>query len=299
MSRGDFLEYEKTVDAWRHQRMMKPCLPFASVGSWNWLTVGDTHGWDAARLTAMGAADVTASDLAEGMLEHAKNEGIIQAYLCENAESMKAKDNAYDVVFCKEAFHHLPRPWIGLYEMLRVARKVVLLVEPRDWIVDRGPVVTRGPKALVSGILKWTKMRLGQRLDCLPVQARFQLGDKPGYEEVGNYIFSVSSREIEKVALGMDFPAVGFFALNDHFEKGLGNFRAEDSDAEFVRVRKILEAADLLTEAGLGSSSLLLAALFKEMPKPDLEKNLTDIGWHIKKLDRNPYLQRDRKELRN
>jgi hypothetical protein len=95
----------------------------------------------------------------------------------------------------------------------------------------------------------------------------------------------------------MDLPAVGFFALNDHFEKGLSNFPADESDPEFIRIRKLLESADSNSEGGIGSTSMLLAALFIEMPAPDLQKNLTDAGWYIKTLTRNPYLRRGQDDL--
>lgn len=297
-SREEFLEYEKSVDAWRHQRMMRPFSAFALESAWKWLTLGDAHGWDAARLGSMGAPDVTASDLSGIRLEHAKNEGLIQNYRVENAESIKASNGEFDAVFCKETFHHLPRPWIGLYEMLRVARKVVLLIEPRDWIIDKGPVMSSGPRGLVKNLLAWARMRLRRAPERVSSAAMFRLGDKPHYEEVGNYMFSVSSREIEKVALGMDLPAVGFFALNDHFEKGLANFPADESDPEFARVRKLLERADSISEGGIGSTSMLLAALFIEMPAPDLQKKLTEAGWYIKTLSRNPYLSLEHDDFR-
>jgi SAM-dependent methyltransferase len=276
--------------------MMKPFQPFVSESGWRWLTIGDAHGWDAARLGSMGAPDVTASDLSGIRLEHARNEGLIQNYRVENAESMTASNGEFDVVFCKEAFHHLPRPWIGLYEMLRIARKVVLLIEPRDWIIDKGPVTLSGPIGLVKNLLAWARMRLRHAPERVSTAARFLLGDKPHYEEVGNYMFSVSSREIEKVALGMDLPAVGFFALNDHFEKGLTNYSADESDPEFARIRRLLESADSISEGGMGSTSMLLSALFIEMPSTDLKRKLAEAGWHIKSLTRNPYLRRNPEE---
>lgn len=292
MTHEEFVNYEKTVDAWRHQRMMKPFLPLAAADSWSWLTVGDAHGWDAARLLAMGAPVVTASDLSGVRLEHARSEGIIHDYRVENAEAMTADDGSYDAVFCKEAFHHLPRPWVGLYEMLRVARKVVLLIEPRDWAIDGGSVTVTGPKGLLGSLIAWIGRRLGRVPAVFPVRSLFRLGGTPTYEEVGNYMFSMSSREVEKVALGMDLPAVAFYALNDHFEKGLSEHTAGGDEPEYVRVRDLLIQADATTSSGMGCSSMLLSALFKEMPEPSLEEEMLKLGWYIKKLPRNPYLKR-------
>lgn len=55
-------------------------------------------------------------------------------YSVENAESLSFRDNEFEVAFCKEAYHHFPRPFLALYEMLRVASKAVVLAEPNDQI---------------------------------------------------------------------------------------------------------------------------------------------------------------------
>jgi SAM-dependent methyltransferase len=293
MSRQEFLQYEETVDAWRHKRMMIPFAPFVKDLNWSWLTVGDAHGWDASRLMSMGAEEVTASDLSTIRLEHAKNEGIIRHYRAENAESMTAQTGEFDVVFCKEAFHHLPRPWIGLYEMIRVARRVVLMIEPRDWIIDKGPVTLSGPKGMANKLLLWVRTKFGIAPKPISKSDIFRLGDKPHYEEVGNFMFTISSREIEKVALGMDLPAIAFFALNDHFEVGLSRALAEESNPDFKRVQELLNQADRISGGGIGSSSMLLTAIFVEMPSPELQSTLAEAGWYFKTLGRNPYLNRE------
>jgi hypothetical protein len=43
---------------------------------------------------------------------------------------------------------------------------------------------------------------------------------------------------------------------------------------------------------------MLLAALFIEMPAPDLQKKLTEAGWYIKTLSRNPYLSLEHDDFR-
>lgn len=40
------------------------------------------------------------------------------------------QDDAFDYVLCKDSYHHMPRPMIALYQMLRVARRAVVLIEP-------------------------------------------------------------------------------------------------------------------------------------------------------------------------
>ncbi len=291
LTRSDFENYEKSVDAWRHHRMMAPFQPFAELDNYSWLTVGDANGWDAARLISMGAQNVAASDLSGVRLENAKKEGLINEYRVENAESLSLADKSVDIVFCKEAFHHFPRPWLGLYEMLRVAKRAVLLIEPRDWIIDRGPLNILGPKGTIRSLMIWMKQKLGLSLPNQPVSKLFRVGDKPGYEEVGNYIFSLSSRELEKVALGLNLPAIALLGLNDVFEKGLSQHEANESNSEYRRIRDCLEKADTASLAGIGGTTYLLAAVFIELPSPEFIKHLTSKGWHFKFLDSNPYLK--------
>lgn len=291
-TRQDFLDYENSVDAWRQHRMMDPVQVLANIESWSWLTIGDVNGWDAARLTGMGVANVTASDLSGTRLEQAEREGMIESFRVENAESMSASSGSFDIVFCKEAFHHLPRPWLGLYEMLRVARKAVVLIEPRDWIIDRGPITLRGPRDIIKTFSGWLKSRMGLRHKPLPPVRLFQLGDEPHYEKVGNYMFSLSARELEKVALGLDLPAVAFKSVNDYFEEGLWKHRAEPGSAVLERVKGILAGADARSEGGLGSSSMLLSVLFVEMPDQGIQSEMEKAGWAFLRLNRNPYLLR-------
>ena len=66
---------------------------------------------------------IAATDIAEVLLKEAKEEGYIKAYSKENAESLSFADNEFDFVFCKESYHHFPRPMIALYEILRVVKR--------------------------------------------------------------------------------------------------------------------------------------------------------------------------------
>ena len=52
------------------------------------------------------------------------------SYECQNAECLPYDSGSFDVVVCKEGLHHLARPILGVYEMLRIARKAVVIIEP-------------------------------------------------------------------------------------------------------------------------------------------------------------------------
>lgn len=175
--------------------------------------------------------------------------------------------------------------------MLRVAKQAILLIEPRDWIIDRGSITVSGPKGSLKALSNWLRQKIGFAIPNQSVSNLFRLGDKPNYEEVGNYVFSVSSREIEKVALGLNLPAIAFMGLNDHCEEGLWKHEAIDSNPEYLRLKDSLAKADRLSKAGIGSTSYLLIAVFLELPTPELTAELESIGWYVKHLDRNPYLK--------
>jgi SAM-dependent methyltransferase len=58
-------------------------------------------------------------------------------YRIENAECLSFDSRSFDLVFCKESLHHLARPVLGLYEMLRVCRRAALWIEPHDTLAGR------------------------------------------------------------------------------------------------------------------------------------------------------------------
>ena len=52
------------------------------------------------------------------------------SWAIHNAEALTYPSRSYDLVFCKEGLHHLARPVLGVYEMLRVCRRTVIFIEP-------------------------------------------------------------------------------------------------------------------------------------------------------------------------
>ncbi|MBM3883621.1 MAG: glycosyltransferase [Verrucomicrobia bacterium] len=60
-------------------------------------------------------------------------------FSCEvqNAEALPYPSGSFVLVFCREGLHHLARPWLGVYEMLRVCRKAAIVIEPYDTLAGR------------------------------------------------------------------------------------------------------------------------------------------------------------------
>jgi SAM-dependent methyltransferase len=259
-----------TIDYWRHSRAYEIADYLGGQPGEKWLTIGDGRfGLDSVRLTARGVANVLPTDIDETLLKAAKEKGVLKDYSVENAEQLSFQNGSFDYVFCKEALHHFPRPAIALYEMLRVSRKGVVLIEPKD--------------------------RIGSPRRLLGVLARRLLGrarrhmDTNFYEEDGNYIFSISPRDMEKVALAINMPQLAFKGLNDYYEPGL-EFEPMASD----RARKVLRRVkylDFQCWLGFESHQILMAALFYEPVTKDVRKKMESAGWDFIDLPRNPYLK--------
>lgn len=117
------------------QQIFFNCLdPLLKAQAQSWLTVGDAYGFDAQYIAASGNRSL-ATDLNTDLLAVALQQGVIEAYAAENAEKLSFEDNHFDYVLCKESYHHFPRPYAAMYEMIRVARKGVVVIEPQDPVV--------------------------------------------------------------------------------------------------------------------------------------------------------------------
>ncbi|MGI9201850.1 MAG: class I SAM-dependent methyltransferase, partial [Woeseiaceae bacterium] len=265
-----------TLDAWRHNRMRAPLKsvidekPQAS-----WLTVGDgRYGTDGHALMEMGAENVHCSDISDALLAIGKEKGFIDEYSAQNAEDLSFDDGSFDYVYCKESFHHFPRPYVALDEMFRVCKKAVVLTEPRDGSVDKG---------FFHPFFAALKMLLGRN------KSRGH-----GFEPAGNYIYSISEREMEKFLLGMHYTVIAFCSLNDAYKEGIefvemGSRKKTDRRLR-AQIRFSIFVQDLLVFLKLYKPRLLTVALFKEPPSESLLARMRQDGWDVRTLPKNPYL---------
>jgi len=267
--------FEKdTVDAWRHQRMYQVLDPIlVTEPQAKWLTVGDgRYGKDAKYITEKGC-DALATDISVHLLKDAKDLGYITKYKVENAESLSFQDSAFDYVFCKESYHHFPRPMLALYEMLRVAKSGVLLIEPNDaYIINRySAILFRNLKNII-------KFFLGKEIN------------KHSFEESGNYMFSISRREIEKVALGLNYKTVAFKGINDAYFSGVEYEKMSDKGPLQKKVIRLINIANFLCKLGFLDYGILASIIFKKELSKELLQQLIDEGYEIIQLPDNPYI---------
>lgn len=263
-----------TINYWIHHRLFALTKPLIHDKTKTWLTVGDGYGFDA-QYFSEHQLDTTASDIADTFLPLAVQYGLINKYSIENVENLSFADNSIDYVFCKEAFHHFPRPYLGVYEMIRVAREAVILIEPQD------PIMKMPFLLGLRNIL--------DRLDTGILQRFWK--NRYSFEEVGNYVFKLSEREIDKLANGIGLPMIAFKGINNnYYHPALVNEKADNSSAIFRKISRKLKIDNLLTRLSLMPAHVLCAIIFKRRPTAEVIERLTREGFQIHNLPPNPYL---------
>lgn len=275
---------ENTVDYWRHLRMYQQVdALLTSYPGASWLTIGDGRfGTDAHYLSKSGAR-VIASDINDSHLKIAKQEGYIADYKVENAESLSFGDQAFDFVLCKESYHHFPRPALALYEMLRVSRKAVVLIEPNDQALlqpYRSGVRTAFYWFIFS-LKQWIKHIIGKRPEAQTNR----------YETVGNYVYAISIRELEKVALGLNLDAMAIKGINDYYVDGVEYEDFHQGGPLLRKVRENIQKLDRVSEARPETFGMLVAIIFKTHPGEPCIELLRKNQFEVTLLEKNPYIK--------
>ncbi len=274
-----------TIDFWRHDRMYATVAPIAQFyNKKKWLTVGDgRYGLDALRLNQKYNVNVFPTDISEEMLKESKKMGMIEAYGIENTEALSFNDDAFDIVFCKEAFHHFPRPMIGLYEMIRVATEAVILIEPNDVpsipAVDKRKYVKSACNLIIGKLLgRNTKPYLPQNND--------QYYNVPGsYEPSGNYIYSLSNRELNKVVHALNLGGMAFYPFNDVYQEGVEFEKADLQNELFKTIQKRIHKLD-----AAHNHNICATIIFINQIDEGLKKDMLDVGFVFPNKTDNPFL---------
>lgn len=253
-----------SIDNWRHARMLAMVKTLVSVmPAARWMTVGDgRYGSDAAYLESVGA-NVLATSLTDDHLKIACERGFIAKYRIENAERLSCADDEFDFVFCKESYHHFPRPPIALYEMLRVARVGAVLIEP----------------CLNPRLLDSLKRRV----------KRLLRGDTEfNFEPSGNFLYRVHLGELGRLMCAMGNYTMAVRGINDFFHLRFAGERA-GSGLPFLLTRLGIALQDALARVGLLGWGLCCVVVFNGRPPTPLLDALRGQGFRIVELPRNPY----------
>ncbi len=256
-----------SIDAWRHNRMRNMILELIRLyPKSKWLTIGDgNHASDAYYLEQQGL-DVTASSISTETLSIAHQLGYIQKFKAINAERIDEADNSYDFVYCKEAYHHFPRPPVALYEMLRVANEGIVLIEPHE-----------------SGFRIFSSVKM-------MIKLIFRGDNSFDFEPTGNYIFRVNLKEIKKMMTSLNLRLIAYKKFNDFYHPKLTSKSIKGiSIAKFIFLSGIF-MQNILCKIGLLDYGLVLLIIFKEEIEKDRLKHLKKNGFRISSLPINPYI---------
>lgn len=264
---------KSTVAAWLQQLFFDCLNPLLRINE-SWLTVGDAYGFDAEYIMSKGAKAL-ATDLNSDFLAVAKQQGIINEYAAENAERLSFAGQQFDYVLCKESYHHFPRPYAAMYEMIRVAKKGIVIIEPQD------------PVSKMPSLLFVTNM-LASKTSLLNKAWK----NRFSYEPVGNFVYKVSEREFEKFAAGLNLPMVAFKKINPNFYSvGTEKLAANSSNKHFLWIRAKKGLMDLLVKFKLLPGQVLSTIVFKEAPDSVTIDRLKADGYHVVEIPKNPYLK--------
>ncbi len=229
-----------------------------------WLTVGDFSGIDAAYIKKKGGYTV-ASDLSLKTLEETVLPlGLIDECSLQNVEKISFNDNSFDYVCCKEAYHHFPRPPLGFYEMIRVAKKGVIVIEPNDIGISY-PILS-----FIRNLL--------DRINTGLLKTIWK--NQYSYEIVGNYVYKISFREFEKMAVGLDLPMIAV--------KGFNSAMGARWQSKYIQFIK-RNLNDILCKLTIIPYQHLSIIVFKELPNLDTIKNLKSSNYRLYSLPKNPY----------
>lgn len=143
---------------------------------------GGSH--DLAALARLGFRKVALSNLQESLAGITIPEGLEVESFPADAEAIALPDASFDLVFAHEVLHHCASPHRALCEMLRVARRHVVILEPNDSAVMRLLV----------------RFRLSFPYELMAVVANGYVAGGVRNSNVPNFIYRWNAHEVWKTA---------------------------------------------------------------------------------------------------
>ena len=276
---ADYLFLHKNTDCVSYKisiQYLDNLLPLLKEKN-NWLTIGDFIGFEAKYLTEHNQ-QTTASDISDVFLKDAYEQNLIENYKKINVEQIDYDEDSFDYLLCKESFHHFPRAYLGLYEMIRVAKKGAILIEPVD-ILSKMPLLL-----FLKNICDLFNPHLINKI----WKNRFS------WEVVGNYVFKISEREVEKMAMGMGLSCIAFKGINIRLApipKQWGDGQKVPMDMKLYRkLKRKFSIWNFICKLRIIPYNTLCAVIFKEKPQAELLQDLKKNNYKIIELPPNPYL---------
>lgn len=264
----DLFTRRGSMDFRMHERMMDLVRPvIAAYPEAHWLTIGD-EGQDCWMLRQRGAAAVTASSISDVRLQKAAELGFLSGIPVRalNAENLDCAEAAFDLVLCRQAYHHVRRAPLAFYEFMRVSRRGFVLIEPIE-----------GPRRLLEFVRALAKMALRHRS---PIYDWF--------EPAGNYIYRVSERDVFRMLTALEVP---WFAIKTFNTFYLAWLAAQPRSSIVARAIFSLGIGlqDFLCHCRLMNPGLCMIFVPTEDDPQHAREVLERAGFRIVSTPKNPY----------
>ena len=111
---------------------------------------------------------------------------------------------------------------------------------------------------------------------------------KHTYEEVGNYVYKISLRELEKVALGLSYQIVAYKSVSMVSLDGLDKVKTIQRNKIWFRYRLLMAIQGFLASCRLIEPALLSVMILKTEPEDLLIKTLKKYKYKIILLPKAP-----------
>jgi ubiquinone/menaquinone biosynthesis C-methylase UbiE len=178
------------------------------------------EGNEGSILVDMGFLNVTVSDLSETVCGVAMRRDPRLNALALNAEDTGLPALSFDIVVVQDGLHHLQRPVQGFTEMLRIASRAVIFLEPHDSLVGRligTKWETNGPA--VNYVFRWTKRLVQDTTSSYLGKSAFQnlsfsfwhhnVVLAKAVQRIGSGSFAVSCIRVAKTCMDILLPRMG------------------------------------------------------------------------------------------
>ena len=224
----------------------------------SWVTIGDGRYADNANyLHEKGLNEVIATSITEENLKYARDNNYIKNFKVENAENLSFQDKSIDFILCKESYHHFPRPPIALYEMMRVAKQAIILIEPLD------------DNKLFNFFKKFIKLLLRGK-----GQGDFI------FEPSGNFLYRISLKELKKILFAIGGYNFAFKGINDFYIAKFENKSCKTYNIANMITKFAIFFQNILTKINLLGYGLCSIIIYEKNNK-SLENILINSGFKI------------------
>ena len=241
-----------SVNFWQNERGLQSV--YALSRDTSWLVMGDGRNFiNALLLKARGFKKAMPADTIPNRLQIALEDGIIDDFLILTADKPEVPTERYDYVFCKDIFRITKSPYAFIAEMLRIAKKGVVLTGPFE-------------------------MQGGNNINI-------------SYGIEGNFIYKLSLRELTKLAISLNLTAVCWYAYNEASIPGAEYQPAnEEQSPAFKQLKEEIAKLDAAVNRGETECNAGSVILFKEEPTAEEKENLARAGVNYQALPKNPYM---------